>query len=391
MKKLVSLILAIVMIFCCGSMVFGFTDVNSECEYTDSINYMFEKGYISGYDDGTFKPDNYISFHEFATLIVKASDREDFKIIDKAFWSKSYLDFVRINHWLSYENLKEEDFEKCKEYISKDLVLKALLNMFDVKPYNYRLYGLEFADIDLCADQESRNAAVAAYLLGLIEKDENNNLGVTEGVTRGEICEWIYVLKNNLTEEKLSDLKPDILDELNIEFLENQSESTYTYVVNELGDIPFVVLQKFADLGWTLKISDRLLMDIYSYPGLDVSGASGVCDYDKKTIYVTYDILMNIGSTLRHEMGHFVEKAFLYDSKNQAEIVKLFNFEKEALADFTHREYCKTNKSEFFAEAFYVYTAWNSGTERMKNHLYYSLPMICKFFDDFYMRLDVIK
>src|SRR5665648_1148838 len=49
----------------------SFTDVNQNAWYASAIGVAVEAGYISGYPDGTMKPENPISREEAATIIMR--------------------------------------------------------------------------------------------------------------------------------------------------------------------------------------------------------------------------------------------------------------------------------------------------------------------------------
>lgn len=65
-----------------------FTDIHGHWA-TDSINRAVQKGWIKGYEDGTFRPDEYITRAEAMTLINRMLDREvdaDAIANDAVFW-----------------------------------------------------------------------------------------------------------------------------------------------------------------------------------------------------------------------------------------------------------------------------------------------------------------
>ena len=49
----------------------GFSDVDSSRYYYDEVLYCAEQGYVSGYEDGTFRPENGLTRGEFATILNK--------------------------------------------------------------------------------------------------------------------------------------------------------------------------------------------------------------------------------------------------------------------------------------------------------------------------------
>lgn len=383
MKKVVSLGLALSIVLSCNSMVLGFTDVNIENPYMNSISYMSDKGYIGGYSDGSFKPDNFINIYEYGAILVRASENKEFVYTNNTtHWGQSYLDFVENKGWLLHYELQMCKNKEENSNVTREVALKGLFEMTGLSKYVYNpfFYTSDISDLNDCLRIDNRDYVYTAYMLGLIEKDENGNLNPRGFVTRGELCDWVYKL-NNIKQEELDKLVPSVLDGIKIDYLDGQGANFDKTVKNALGEIPNEVVEKFIQQGWKIKISDRLLSDIYSHPALDLSMAVGVCDYGIKTIYVTYDIFSGPSACLQHEIGHYVDHTMFNDSASKAAIKKLYKEEVDALAKFVGRDYCKTSEGEFFAEAFYAYVAWGTGTERMMTNLKNELPGIYEFFN----------
>ncbi len=77
--------------------IVSFTDIKSSHWAYDSVIYLSEKFILNGYFDGTFKPENNITRAEFAKIIVSATGSIDpyalssFKDINKDEWYYSYV------------------------------------------------------------------------------------------------------------------------------------------------------------------------------------------------------------------------------------------------------------------------------------------------------------
>ena len=81
MKKVLSLVLALSLVL--GTFAFtpvfaaSFDDVAGEaCE--DAVNVLTELGVVTGYEDGTYKPENIVTRAEMAVLVVNALGLEDY-------------------------------------------------------------------------------------------------------------------------------------------------------------------------------------------------------------------------------------------------------------------------------------------------------------------------
>ncbi len=61
-----------------------FTDFNTFGPSSELINYAYAQGYITGYPDGSFKPNNNISYSEIQTIMGRVTGKYDFKWLDIA-------------------------------------------------------------------------------------------------------------------------------------------------------------------------------------------------------------------------------------------------------------------------------------------------------------------
>lgn len=104
MKKIISTLLATTFMLSSVSAL-AYTDCNDK-----SVERLSELKIIDGYDDGTFKPDNNLSRAEFAKLVAtacgfKASDIEgvekvDFSDISSSHWAERYITFCQVSNMI---------------------------------------------------------------------------------------------------------------------------------------------------------------------------------------------------------------------------------------------------------------------------------------------------
>ena len=78
----------------------SFTDVNSKLWYNNSIAYLEKYNIISGYNDGTFRPEEQITRAEFVTMCMRfydmfeditVSDKNIFNDVPKSHWASGYI------------------------------------------------------------------------------------------------------------------------------------------------------------------------------------------------------------------------------------------------------------------------------------------------------------
>lgn len=101
MRKIISFILVLTMIL--GSFGIAFAapvaDIKDEkCE--DAVNLLMDLGVVSGYKDGTYRPEKIVTRAEMATLIIKALGLNDYAIEKSEFsdmtnhWANSYVAYA---------------------------------------------------------------------------------------------------------------------------------------------------------------------------------------------------------------------------------------------------------------------------------------------------------
>ena len=84
----------------------GLTDVHAGDWYADTVGYAVQKGIVSGYPDGTFKPNQAISRAEFAAIAARFAEMTGqqspaFSDLASNHWSYQAIRQVAANGWLS--------------------------------------------------------------------------------------------------------------------------------------------------------------------------------------------------------------------------------------------------------------------------------------------------
>lgn len=104
MKKIASVLFVICMLFAAQSAFAEYADVYEYDSYYNAVNRLQDIGIISGYEDGTFRPSNYLTRAEFAKIIVSALDKESdaksmsasstFFDVPQGHWATPYISYV---------------------------------------------------------------------------------------------------------------------------------------------------------------------------------------------------------------------------------------------------------------------------------------------------------
>ncbi len=117
------------------SKVNGFKDVSENRWSNEAISTVANGGYIKGYDDGTFNPGGDITRAEFVTIAARFYDVKENSIVDSSdlsdiqgHWAKSYINYAVSVDWLS--GYEDGTFRPDKP-ITRAEVIKIINNILD--------------------------------------------------------------------------------------------------------------------------------------------------------------------------------------------------------------------------------------------------------------------
>ncbi len=213
MKKVLSLILAVAMLL--SMSVFAsaaFADVDSNYSWAEAaINGLSEKGIITGYEDGTFKPGKSITRQEAITLFSKAmgaSEEVNEPIVNLAYGiyeaelgacSTSYA--VKQGAYLIYRSVFNVDEvidylstanrdKELKRFEAATLIAKALGADSWFKSNPTADTSMSFADVN---DIPAKYIDYVYYTtaLGIMGDMGDNKFGPNETVTRAQVAVMI--------------------------------------------------------------------------------------------------------------------------------------------------------------------------------------------------------
>ena len=175
----------------------SFSDVNSGDWFYNNVMDAANNGYVSGYPDGTFKPNGSTTRAEFASMIAKAmgyesepSDSETmFPDVANDFWAKAAINFCAQNGIL--EGYDDGTF-KPNQTITRQEAAAILNNAFDLAE-KYGISDEQFPDDGKIANWASDHV-YAAKASGLMNGDKDTgNFRPTDTIKR---CEAASILMN---------------------------------------------------------------------------------------------------------------------------------------------------------------------------------------------------
>ncbi len=192
----------------------AFTDVGPDTHYKDAIEDLYARGILSGYPDGTFRPDSPVLRQQFAKMIVRAlgypvSDADIclFTDVQKSLPGSSVdpLDLNYPDHYVAVcavhgitEGKTATTFAPY-DYITRQQLITMVVraaNLPDIPPY----YAPPFNAGQFYPSEHYLNARRAAWV-GLLNKIEGigADFDFFSPATRGEVAALLYNLLNRPT------------------------------------------------------------------------------------------------------------------------------------------------------------------------------------------------
>jgi len=201
MKKKPLFIMAIVavLLFTLGQSVMAFSDVSKDPN-ADKINALKEKGILSGYADGEFKPNGTLSYASAISMIVKgldlnldhvrfirmplASDNHP-NLEDDAWYSQAFViaDFYDLG---IPKDVKATDKITKEQYAHH--LFKAMMTKGDYAFIEIFMLINDEADID----SKYMDSIQKLLISKIVSLDDKQNFHPTKAIARGEAAGWLF-------------------------------------------------------------------------------------------------------------------------------------------------------------------------------------------------------
>ncbi|MEB3103041.1 S-layer homology domain-containing protein [Ferviditalea candida] len=213
MKKIIStLLLAVLLLVSFNGSVLAntahitFTDISSHWAEA-SIKKSVELGFINGYGDGTFRPENPITRAEFTTALVGAMklpiSKKSSVFVDDNNWAEPYIETAIENNIIltdEYDNLK---FEPSKNITRQEIAVMAVRALDKAKEAEDQGYWKKiFSKLtDLTqVDEKFRGYIKIANDLGIVNGYLDGSFGPKKTATRAEAVVMVLNTLDKLPE-----------------------------------------------------------------------------------------------------------------------------------------------------------------------------------------------
>lgn len=185
MKRKIFILTALVMmIFCVNAC--AFSDVQSGSWYYDNVTDMTNQGYLSGYEDGTFRPDGTVTKAELVSIIGRIAGLQE-SAKQNNHWADGMVQTALAKGLFDWDEIPPTA-QTYDEPITRQLAVKIVMNAFfkeERGDYNRVSSSVsDFAQLD----GRYYDSMIAAYCKGIVYGDDKGNLNPKSSITRAEAC-----------------------------------------------------------------------------------------------------------------------------------------------------------------------------------------------------------
>jgi hypothetical protein len=168
---------------------------------------MSQKGIVKGYNDGSFKPGNVVTYGEFIKMALVAATGEDVGNSTKGNWATNYYNKALELKYFGSTDIKAEQLNNQIPRSDMALIVSSILG--EKKIDNYDELESNLKDINSTVKHDYD--IIKAYASGIITGYEDNTFRPENTLTRAESATVIYRLvdesKRVLPEEKKEESK----------------------------------------------------------------------------------------------------------------------------------------------------------------------------------------
>lgn len=240
LKKILSITVSACLVL--TNMSFAFTDLTQDHWAKDAVQQMVEKNVLSGYDDGTFRPDSEITRAEFATILVKTLDIKEsttnfeFKDVEGIHWAQEYID--KANSFLTGYIYNNEYYFRPDDAALREDAAVAIVKAKGMVEEEVSLTILNgFKDKNNISDNLKKYVAIAVKN-GFMKGNADGTFNPKGHLTRAEVAslfnniyDYEKIVVGDISKEELPTFKINAED-MSIDFGEEYGKYSVSYSIN---------------------------------------------------------------------------------------------------------------------------------------------------------------
>ncbi len=189
MKKRLGVVLlafALVLTFSPRAARAAAPDVEKGAWYEAAVTAMWEQGVLTGYEDGTFRPNRAITAAEFVAVLARRQDLSP-SAAQTNHWASGLLETARTLGWYDWDELLPTG-EGFDQPIVRQLAVKIMMRaLYSDQEYDYNAESGKLNDFT-ALDGRYYREVLGAYAVGLVGGDDHGNFNPKGALTRAEAC-----------------------------------------------------------------------------------------------------------------------------------------------------------------------------------------------------------
>ena len=338
-KILATFLSAVTLVSCSSALAANYSDVNQSAWYSSYVNKISELNAFSGYEDGTFRPDNQITQEEFIKTVVclicgelNESNAPTVKNTWNSKWSSWAIPYLDKAFELGLITEQDTMFKlagipcnrgemakvitRAVEYLKEDSVADTSTYITKLKDYNrmkeeYKPYVLQayakgilsgYDDGTFRDDGLLTRAEASSVLVRLIDKNERVNADETLYDYFGRKVTWTEPLRTDVPEQyQVSISDHEVISQASYDRAMANGGSISKYELNRSKAMMFedLVLQSIKYVG------DTITLTVPDYLPESQRWAIEIAYWD---IDKDYDFTMM--------KSHYIDKSGIYEFKD---------------------------------------------------------------------------
>ncbi len=194
MKKYLSIVLVFCFIIFTPS--FAFSDVPESHWAYDKIEEMHLGGVISGFEDGTFKPNDAITREQVSAVlsnffeVALKSDSKKFEDVAAGYWSEEYNNLI--GQYMPTDEIDGKYYFRPFDNATRAEVAETIIKLINYDNEIADESILEkFSDKDTFSEKDKKYISLVAEN-GIMVGDDNSEFRPNDTITRAEFCTIIY-------------------------------------------------------------------------------------------------------------------------------------------------------------------------------------------------------
>ncbi len=330
-----------------------FADVDDEAWYAPFVGYCHDQGIVSGFNDGTYRPEAYVSEKAFLTMVLQSMGYEadvDFNwdtVISKAYsvgLSDNIQDAVRVNDNTSYirgdvvrvmylalmQNINKENRTVVERLIDEKVTNKYVANKFNLIVMDKLLTEIESVQL-------TNESTIKVKLNEVVEELYDTDIEVKIGTENATIVDVVHksdVLEIKVEEELYDDNHYSILIEDVVDLDKNkvkQLEKSFVGMVNKVIEsdgflISYIepVADQLVEVFFTQEVSDEILSPLMfkyevqsqgfvdgSYKNMSIARIEGssngvLIKFNNFTMSENFDYKLFVRGDLKDQYGRYL-------------------------------------------------------------------------------------